>query len=420
MRRLIPALVVVCATLALARPAPGQAASGGPDPTYDVLILGGTVYDGTGAPGRRADVAILGDRIVGVGDYARASARRVIQAAGHAVAPGFINMLSHATDSLLADPRSQSDIRQGVTTEIFGELLAGAPHRRDEGRRDPARQHVGCPGWNTLAEYLAHLERRGVAPNVASFVERVDGAPQRDRPRKPRRHRRRTAPDAGARPARDGRGRPRRDLVPHLCAGDLREDGRADRAEPGGRALRRDVHRAHAQRGRPLPRGHRRDDPHRARGRRPGRDLPPEGAGQANWPKLDAALAKIEAARKDGLRITADMYTYPAGATGLDACMPPWAQSGGYDALFRACFAIPDTRRADPRRDGRRPRRLGEPLRRRRARGHARSRRAHRCLKPLTGRTVADVAKQRGTDRARVVDGSRARGSARASAPRTS
>jgi len=140
--------------------------------SFDVLIRNGTVYDGTGAEPRQADIAIRGDRIAGVGDFKSAKANTVIDAKRLAVAPGFINMLSWSTESLIQDGRSQSEIRQGVTTEIMGEGESMGPVN------DGVREHLlqgqtdikyDIP-WNTLAEYLQYLEKRGVSCNVASFI----------------------------------------------------------------------------------------------------------------------------------------------------------------------------------------------------------------------------------------------------------
>ena len=141
-------------------------------PAFDVLIKGGTVYDGSGGPPRRADVGLRGDHVEAVGDLAGATGGAVIDATGLAVAPGFVNMLSWATDDLLADPRSQGDIRQGVTTEIFGEGESYGPWSEPMKLRRRAMQgdFKFDITWTTLAEYLRLLERRGVAPNVASFV----------------------------------------------------------------------------------------------------------------------------------------------------------------------------------------------------------------------------------------------------------
>src|SRR6201984_687048 len=139
---------------------------------YDVIVRGGTVYDGTGAKPRQADVAIRGDRIAGIGDFKSAKANTVIDAKALAVAPGFINMLSWSTVSLIQDGRSQSEIRQGVTTEIMGEGESMGPVN------DRVREHMLRTQsdikydikWNTLAEYLQYLEKRGISCNVASFL----------------------------------------------------------------------------------------------------------------------------------------------------------------------------------------------------------------------------------------------------------
>src|SRR5687768_11913283 len=142
------------------------------EPQFDVVFRGDSVYDGTGSPGRRADVGIRGDRVQAVGNLGRAAAKTIVDAKCLAVAPGFINMLSWATESLIADGRSQGDIRQGVTTEIFGEGSSMGPltpemKARMRGEQGDVRFDVE---WTTLAEYLSYLERKGVAPNVASYI----------------------------------------------------------------------------------------------------------------------------------------------------------------------------------------------------------------------------------------------------------
>src|SRR6266550_8723145 len=149
-------------------------ASGSPrNPTdFDVVIRGGTVYDGTGAEPKHADVAIRKDRIAGIGDFKTAKAKTVVDANGLAVAPGFINMLSWSNESLIQDGRSQSEIRQGVTTEIMGEGESMGPlnTRMKERILREQRDIKFEIKWNTLAEYLRYLETRGVSCNVASFL----------------------------------------------------------------------------------------------------------------------------------------------------------------------------------------------------------------------------------------------------------
>ncbi|MFL6538512.1 MAG: D-aminoacylase, partial [Chthoniobacterales bacterium] len=142
------------------------------DEPFDVVIKGGAVYDGTGGAARNVDVAIRGDRIAGVGDFANAPTKKVVDAHGLAVAPGFINMLSWSVASLIEDGRSQSEIREGVTTEIFGEGESMGP-LNDEMKQRMLKEQGDIKfeiKWTTLAEYLRYLESRGVSCNVASFL----------------------------------------------------------------------------------------------------------------------------------------------------------------------------------------------------------------------------------------------------------
>src|SRR5437667_12246545 len=153
--------------LAAESSAPSQTAA-----DFDIIIKGGTVYDGTGAELKHVDVAVRGDRIAGVGDFKTARAKTIIDATGLAVAPGFINMLSWSNESLIQDSRSQSEIRQGVTTEIMGEGESMGPVN-DRVREHMLREQSDINSeikWNTLAEYLHYLETRGISCNVASFI----------------------------------------------------------------------------------------------------------------------------------------------------------------------------------------------------------------------------------------------------------
>src|SRR5436853_6656124 len=139
---------------------------------FDVIIKGGAVYDGTGGEVHSVDLASKGDRIAGLGDFKDASAKTIVNASGLAVAPGFINMLSWSTESLIQDGRSQSEIRQGVTTEIMGEGESMGPVN-DRVREFMLKQQADIKydiKWNTLAEYLQYLEKRGISCNVASFI----------------------------------------------------------------------------------------------------------------------------------------------------------------------------------------------------------------------------------------------------------
>ena len=376
-------------------------ATGGARPEgFDVVIRGGTVYDGTGTAGRRADVGLRGDAIAQVGDLSAASARTVVDARGLAVAPGFINMLSWSTESLIVDGRSQGEIRQGVTTEIFGEGNSMGP-LTDEMKRRMKEEQGDLKydvEWTTLAEYLAYLEKKGVAPNVASYVgaatvrEHVIGLD--DRPPTP------TEMD-----------RMRAIVRQEMEAGAL-GIGSSLIYAPGTYAKTEELvelcKAAAPYRGKYI--SHLRSEGDRLLeaidelvriGREAG--VPAEiyhmkAAGESNWGKEDLAIARIEKARSEGLKVTADMYTYTAGATGFDACIPPWARDGGYDALFRR-IQDPEAR---PRiiADMRRPaegwenlcRAAGSPDRLLMVEFKT------EALKPLTGKTLAEAAKMRGTD----------------------
>lgn len=299
---------------------------------YDVLIHNAMIYDGTGAAPFSGSVAIKGDRIAWVGPDTTLPAKTRIDAAGQAVAPGFINMLSWAPRALMMDGRSQSDIRQGVTLEIFGEGWSDGPlnDAMKEEMRSNQKDFRFDVSWTTLGEFLEHLEQRGVSPNIASFVGattvRIHVLGEEDR-----------APDAAELEKMRGLVRQAMEegamglasaliYAPGFYAGTDELIALAKVvAEYGGMYI-----------------SHMRSEGNQLLqaidelvtiAREAG--VPAEiyhlkAAGRQNWHKLDAAIAKIEKARAEGLRISADMYNYTAGATGLDAAMPPWVQEGGY------------------------------------------------------------------------------------------
>lgn len=306
-------------------------------PDYDVLIRGGRVYDGSGTPGVAANVAVRGDAIAAIGVADDVRAARIIDATGLVVAPGFINMLSWSDEPLLVDGRSQSEIRQGVTLEVFGEgssMGPLTPKMKDDMVAAQGDLKFAVP-WTTLGEYLTHLETQGVSPNVASFVGattvRINVLGYADRAPTPAElEQMKELVRQGMREGALGVGS---SLIyaPAFYAKtpELIELCRAA-AEFGGMYI-----------------SHMRSEGVRlleaidevieiARAAKvPAEIYHLKAAGKDNWDKRAAAIAKIEAARRDGLRITADMYTYPAGATGLNATMPPWAQEGGYDEWVR-------------------------------------------------------------------------------------
>jgi N-acyl-D-amino-acid deacylase len=367
---------------------------------FDVMVRGGTVYDGSGGPGRQADVAIRGDRIAGVGDFGKASAKNVVNANGLAVAPGFINMLSWSTESLIQDGRSQSEIRQGVTTEIMGEGESMGPlneemkKRRIEQQAD-IRYKIE---WNTLAEYLQCLQARGISCNVASFVgattirEYVIGLA--DKPPTPQqldqmRELVRKEMEAGALGIGTSLIYPpafyaKTEELIELCKVAAQYKGKyiSHMRSEGNRLLEAfdELLRISREAGIPAEIYH------------------IKAAGQKNWPKLDEFLSRIEAAQQEGLKITADMYTYTAGGTGLDACLPPWTEDGGYPALFKRLRD--PTMRARIAEEVRKPSDAWENM-------YLAAGSPERILlvgfkseklKPLTGKTLAEVAKMRGQD----------------------
>ena len=321
------------------------AAGGCQAPDYDVILRHGTVYDGTGTAPMVADVAIAGDTIAAIGDLSAASGRLEIDVSGMAVAPGFINMLSWATASLIEDGRSQSDIRQGVTLEVFGEGWSMGPWTEAMKLEDLEQQGdiTYDITWTTLGEYLEMLERRGVSPNVASFIGATtvrihelgyqNRAPTEDELSRMQALVR-TAMEEGALGVGSSL------IYAPAFYADTEEliALAAVAGEYGGMYI-----------------SHMRSEGNNLLGaleelitiareaniRAEVYHL--KAAGRRNWSKIDAVIARIDSARSNGLAITADMYTYTAGATGLDAAMPPWVQEGGLDEWV-ARLAEPATR----------------------------------------------------------------------------
>jgi len=371
-----------------------------PSAAYDVVIRGGMLYDGTGRPGRRADVGLRGDQVAFVGDLSAARVTNVIDASGLAVAPGFINMLSWSTESLLVDGRSQGEVRQGVTTQIFGEGSSMGPLNAEMKKR--ALEQMGDIKyeitWTTLSEYLRELERRGVSQNVASFIgattirEHVIGLEDR----KPT-------------PAQLQQ---MRDLVRQEMEAGALGIGSSLIYAPAFYASTEEL----VELCKVAAKYHGKYISHiRSEGNRfvealeelirisreaniPAEIYHLKAAGQTNWPKMDDAIARIQAARRRGLKITADMYTYTAGATGLDAAMPPWVLDGGPKAAYRR-LRDPEERKKIAHAI-RTPSKEWENL-------YLAAGSPDRVLlvefksdtlKPLTGKTLAEAAKLRGED----------------------
>lgn len=301
---------------------------------YDLIIENGTVYDGSGAAPVSADVAIVGDRIAAMGDLSRASAARRLDAGGLAVAPGFINMLSWATESLLEDGRSQSDIRQGVTLEVMGEGWSMGP-LNEEMRAQRLRQQsyirYDIP-WTSLGEYLEHLEARGVSANVASYVGattvRIHELGEEDRAPTPEElARMQELVRAAMREGALGVGSSLIYAPAFYAQTDELIALTAAAAEFNGGY----ISHIRSEGDRYLEALDELIAISRATGAR-AQVYHLKPAGQANWHLSEAGLARLQGARDEGLDVTANVYTYIAGATGLDAAMPPWVQEGGREA----------------------------------------------------------------------------------------
>jgi N-acyl-D-amino-acid deacylase len=372
--------------------------------TYDVIVRNGTIYDGSGGSPYVGDVLVNGDRIVAVGSAAKAHGRSEIDATGLAVAPGFINMLSWATESLIADGRGQSDIRQGVTLEVMGEGESMGPWNATMKANEAARQGdiKYSIDWTSLGEYLAYLEKKGISPNAASFVGattvRVHELGEGDADPTPEQLQHmqllvRQAMNEGA-----------------MGVGSSMIYAPANFAEtPELIALASEAGRCGG-----IYISHIRDEGPKLieaidelvaiseQSGAPAEIYHFKQSGKDNWAKIDAAIARVEAARARGLKITADMYTYPASSTGFDAAMPLWIQAGGIEEWVK---------------------RLKDPVLRAKALAEMHKPDASEntklvveepdkvilvgfkteALKPLTGKTLGEVARTRGKPPEEVV-----------------
>lgn len=400
-RLLRPAATLIAIAVASCAPAT-PARSGIPSSAtvtgYDIVIRSGTIYDGSGALPRVADLAINADTIVAIGNLSTARGKTEIDARGLAVAPGFINMLSWATESLIVDPRAQSDIRQGVTLEVFGEGSSMGP-LNDAMKKEMVEQQGDVKfdvTWTTLAEYLESLTKRGVSPNVASFIGattvRIHELGYADRPPSPAELLRMQA------------------LVRHEMEAGALGIGSSLIYAPAFYAKTDELialARAVAPYGGSYI-SHMRSEGARLLqsvdelitiGREAGvaaEIYHLKAAGTANWNKLPGVIAKVDSARAAGQAVRANMYTYTAGATGLDAAMPPWVQEGGYnewakrlrDPAIRARVAQEMRTPTDTWENFFRAVESPEKMILVGFRNDS--------LKPLTGKTLAEVAKLRG------------------------
>jgi N-acyl-D-amino-acid deacylase len=384
---LVPAFFVLAASTASA------AADGS---RYDIVIRSGTIYDGSGKPSYIGDVALTGDRIAYVGRHAPGHGKHEVDATGKAIAPGFINMLAHPEESLLIDGRALSDLRQGVTLEVMGEISMGplTPAMKADLVRQQVDLHYDID-WTTLGQYLEKLEHRGLTPNIASFVsagtvrENVLGEADVQPTEAQLIEMRQLVREA----MQEGALGVTTALIynpytyaktPELIAL-AQESGRcggmyiAHIRSEGDRLLEAVDETIAIAKGSGAP----------------AEIYHLKVAGAANWGKLDALIRKVEAARAAGTRITADMYTYTAGATGLDAAMPPWVQEGGFEQWVE--------RLKDPAVRERVAKEMRDPnpaweniLQRAGPQGALLLQFKTPALKPLTGKTLQEVAGLRG------------------------
>jgi N-acyl-D-amino-acid deacylase len=371
------------------------AISASPPASYSVLIRGGMIYDGSGGAPYVGDVGLQADKIVYVGPKAPGRAARTVDATGKAVSPGFINMLSWANEALIADGRGLGDTAQGVTLEVFGEGTSMGPWNSEMKRLELKRQDdIRYPiTWTTLGQYLEFLQRKGITPNVASFVGattvRRNELAERDIDPTPAQLQRMRALVRQA--MREGAVGVGSSMIyapanyaetPELIA------LTTEAAKCGGMYI-----------------SHMRDEGPKlleaidelveisAKSGAPAEIYHFKQSGKRNWGKIDAAIARVEAARAAGHRITADMYTYPASSTGFDAAFPLWMQDGGIEAWVA---------------------RLKDPAQRAKALAEMRSDKATENgelvvkepdkvilvgfktakLKPLTGKTLGEVARE--------------------------
>ena len=371
-------------------------------PEYDVILRGGLLYDGSGQPPFAADLALAGQRIAAIGDPGTLQGKTMINVDGLAVAPGFINMLSWAVESLIEDGRSQSEIRQGVTLEVVGESTSMGPlsdKMKAAGTRGILgnRDIVYEVDWTTLGEYLDSMVRRGISPNIASFVGgstlRVHTIGYDDRPASPSEIEEMCALAQQA--MEEGAvGFSTALIYPPISYSKTEELIAIAKVvgESGGMYI-----------------SHLRSEGHFfvealeeflticREGNLRGEIYHLKAAGRNNWHKMDEVIKRVEAARAAGMEIAADMYMYPAGGTGLNACLPGWVHDGGDQAMLA---------------------RLSDPATRERIKKDMNTQSdawenmwmevdgpdkillagfTNPNLKPLTGKTLAEVAQMRGT-----------------------
>lgn len=302
---------------------------------YDKIIRNGMIYDGNGGAPFKADIGIKDDTIAFIGDLSGVSAQISIDAKGMAVAPGFINMMGHSEESLFQDGRSQSDIRQGVTTEIFTEFSMGPLNEKMKQQMQKNESDIKYPvTWNTLGEYMNTLEEKGISCNIASFVgagtvrQYVIGEDDKA-PTDQQLDSMKLLVDSAMKEGALG----------VTCALIYPPDNFAttdelialckEASKYGGTYI------SHIRsEGNKLIEAINEIITISKEANIPVEICHFKAAGKSNWYKIDSAIKMVEAARKEGIDITADMYTYTAAATGLTSCFPPSLQDGGFGKLW--------------------------------------------------------------------------------------
>jgi N-acyl-D-amino-acid deacylase len=390
-------LAKVITTGALTIAVAATSALAAPQPAYDVVIRGGTIYDGSGQAPFKGDIAVRHDRIVAIATHIGGRGKAEVDARGKAVSPGFINMLAHPEESLLIDHRALSDLVQGVTLEVMGEDSMGPLSPAMKAEMTARQGDLKYPvDWTTLGQYLDGLQKRGISPNVASFVgagtvrenlfnaDSTQPTPEQIKTMQGLVHQ---AMEEGALGVTTA-------LIyapntfaktPELIAL-AQESARCGgiyiahiRSE--GDRLLESVDETIAIAG--------------ASGA-PAEIYHFKQSGRENWSKLDPVIARIEQARAQGTRITADMYNYVAAATGLDVAMPTWVQDGGYDKWVER-LKDPATRaRVIAEMKDLHPKGWENVLGSAGADGTLLLAFKNPALKPYTGKTLAEVAKMRG------------------------
>ncbi|MEP6750856.1 MAG: D-aminoacylase [Bacteroidota bacterium] len=305
-------------------------------PVYDSIIRNGVIYDGNGGDPYKADIAINGDTVAFIGDLKDAKANKESDAKGMAVAPGFINMMGHSEESLIQDGRSQGDIRQGVTTEIFTESSMGPYNAKMKQQQQDGQGDIKYKvGWNTLGEYMNFLEKKGISCNIATFVgtgavrqyvigedNKAPTPAQLDSMKLLVRQ----AMQEGALGVTNALIYPpdffaKTDELIALSKEAAKYGGTYDshmRSE--GNKLYEAVEELITI---------------SKEANIPAEICHLKAAGKGNWGKMDSVIRRVERARKEGLDITADMYTYVAGATGMTSAFPPSLQDGGFGKLWQ-------------------------------------------------------------------------------------